>query len=101
MSGFHQGRKSIDSIIVLVTSVRPLAVRWRPSGRVLVDIKGTLDSITDKSIASALVEVRFDGRLSTWIKSYIQKRLNVMWRDCTLIKKWKTQLMKNFARSRD
>lgn len=45
MSGFCQGRSSIDGAIYLVTSIPPLQIRRRISGAEFLDINRALDSI--------------------------------------------------------
>uniref|UniRef100_L7M0K7 Putative tick transposon n=1 Tax=Rhipicephalus pulchellus TaxID=72859 RepID=L7M0K7_RHIPC len=74
MTGFRNGRSSIDSVIDLITTVEHQKRRHRLTAAVFLDIKGAFDNVLHDAILNALEDYGIGGRMHQWIASYLQDR---------------------------
>lgn len=74
MTGFRQGRSSIDNVIDLVAHVEDQKLRGKFTIAVFLDVRGAFDNIRHSAVLQGLKSVGISGRLFDWVADYLHNR---------------------------
>lgn len=74
MTGFRQGRSSIDNVIDLVAHVDDQKLRGKLTTAVFLDIRGAFDNVQHSAVLQGLRSIGIGGRLYDWIADYLHNR---------------------------
>lgn len=74
MTGFRQGRSSIDNVVDLVTHVDDQKLRGKITIAVFLDVRGAFDNIKHSAVLRGLKTIGIGGRCYAWIADYLHNR---------------------------
>lgn len=74
MSGFREGRSSVDNVIALVKDIHRQKSVKNITVAVFLDIKAAFDSVAHEAVRREMSFVGIRGRMHTWLCDYLHNR---------------------------
>lgn len=74
MTGFRQGRGSIDNVMNLTSHVEDHKLRGKLTTTVFLDVRGAFDNVSHSAVLQGLRSIGVKGRLYNWIANYLHNR---------------------------